>query len=94
MTVRRSTRRSSKRPTSRLLHLQALERRELLAAEIGLSNAPRLIAVAANSGENFDLLDNNELTVSPRELKFRFDGGQELDPETFSAFRLDRKSVV
>lgn len=87
MTVRRSTRRSSKRPTSRLLHLQALERRELLAAEIGLSNAPRLIAVAANSGENFDLLDNNELTVSPRELKFRFDGGQELDPETFSAFR-------
>ncbi|QDT03916.1 Dockerin type I repeat protein [Rubripirellula lacrimiformis] len=84
MTKRRTPRRrSSSQTASRSLHHETLEKRELLAAEFG----PRLISVATNSGEQFDLAGNNPLFESPREMTFRFDGGQEIDPATLSAFR-------
>ncbi len=61
---------------------------ELLAAEFGgVDSGPRLISVAANSGEQFDLDDNNVLSVAPTELTFRFDGSQALDPATLSAIQ-------
>ncbi|TWT69332.1 tandem-95 repeat protein [Crateriforma conspicua] len=86
MTVRRNVKKSAfRRPSRRLAH-QTLEKRQLLAADLGEA-APRLVAVAANSGENFELDDNNVLSVAPSELTFRFDGGQELDSSTLSAIR-------
>ncbi len=90
MTKRRNIRRILSRTPSRRLNHETLEKRELLAAHIGDpadSNAPQLIAVAANAGDQFDLLDNNLLSVSPTELTFRFDGGQQLDSSTFSAIQ-------
>ena len=87
MTKRRNLRRRNLRLSSRRLHHETLEKRELLAAEFGVESGPRLISVAANSGEQFSLDGNNQLSVSPSELTFRFDGGQELDPTTLSAFR-------
>ncbi|MGB7329054.1 MAG: tandem-95 repeat protein [Rubripirellula sp.] len=84
MTKRRTLRRRSTSSTaSRSLHHETLEKRELLAAEFG----PRLISVASNSGAQFNLAGNNPLFESPREVTFRFDGGQEIDPATLSAFQ-------
>lgn len=83
MTKRRTLRQRKNRVPSRSLNHEALEKRELLAAEIG----PRLISVSANSGEQFDLGRSTQLTESPREITFRFDGDQQLDPNTLSAFR-------
>ena len=77
MTKRRTLRRHKLRNSSRSLHHETLEKRELLAAEFGgVDSGPRLISVAANSGEQFDLDDNNVLSVAPTELTFRFDGAQ------------------
>ncbi len=87
MTKRRNLRRRTLRHSSRSLHHETLEKRELLAAEFGVESGPRLISVAANAGEQFDSNGNNLLSVSPSELTFRFDGGQEIDPATLSAFR-------
>ncbi len=83
MTKRRKPRRLLSRASSRRLHHETLEKRELLAGDL----APRLISVAANSGQQFDLLDNNSLSVAPSELTFRFDGSQQLDASTLSAFQ-------
>lgn len=67
MTKRRTLRRRSLRDASRSLHHETLEKRELLAAEFGgVDSGPRLISVAANSGEQFDLDDNNVLSVCRR----------------------------
>lgn len=66
--------------------LQTLERRELLAAQLG----PQLISVAANSGENFRLAQQNILREAPTQLTFRFDGGQQLDAETLDAITIER----
>jgi len=44
--------------------------------------APRLLSVAANSGENFSTTRANGLSESPRELTFRFDVA--LDPATLA----------
>jgi hypothetical protein len=67
------------------LHHQTLERRELLAAEI--VSGPRLVSVAANTGSQFDLNDNNVLSVAPSELTFRFDGGSQVDGSTLDGIR-------
>ncbi len=86
MTKRRNLRRrasSSPSTSSRGLNHETLEKRELLAAGIG----PRLISVATNAGAQFDLAGNNPLFESPREITFRFDGGQQINPATLSAFR-------
>ncbi|MFK8112175.1 MAG: hypothetical protein AB8B91_08220, partial [Rubripirellula sp.] len=89
MTKRRNLRRRNLRTPSRSLHHEALEKRELLAAEVGgIETGPRLISVAANSGEQFDLDGNNQLDVAPRELTFRFDGAQPLDPNTLAAIQI------
>ena len=86
--TRRHLRRSLQRNPSRNLNHETLEKRELLAAELGaLSSAPMLISVSANAGEQFNLADNNRLDESPTELKLRFDGGQQLDPNTLSAIQ-------
>lgn len=89
MTKRRNLRRRNLRNSSRSLHHETLEKRELLAAEAGgLELGPRLISVAANSGEQFDLDGSNELEVAPRELTFRFDGAQALDENTLAAIQI------
>ncbi len=85
MASRRSTPKGHAARASRQLRHEFLEKRELLAAEIA---GPRLISVAANSGENFNLLANNQLSVAPQQLTFRFSGGQEIDPSTLSAIRI------
>ncbi len=72
--------------TKRTLSHQTLERRELLAANLG----PQLVAVSANSGENFKLAQSNILTQSPTQLTFRFDGSQQIDPATLSAISVVR----
>ncbi|TWU06031.1 tandem-95 repeat protein [Stieleria varia] len=90
MTVRRNLTRKSTRQSSRRSQHQTLERRELLAAELGiLSDAPRLISVSANSGEVFDLEDNNVLSTPPTELKFRF-GGSLIDGATLAGIEFRR----
>jgi VCBS repeat-containing protein len=53
-------------------------------------NPPRLLSVAANYGENFGVNRINVLSESPRELVFRFDGAQSIDPATFSGIRIYR----
>ncbi|KLU05935.1 Alkaline phosphatase [Rhodopirellula islandica] len=86
MTQRRNLRRRGSSSTQpRRLHHQTLERRELLAAEI--ISGPRLVSVAANTGSQFDLNDNNVLSVAPSELTFRFDGGSEVDGSTLDGIR-------
>ncbi|NND97650.1 MAG: cell surface protein, partial [Pirellulaceae bacterium] len=65
------------------------ERRELLAAGLGVEEGPRLISVSANSGEQFDLDDNNLLPVAPTELTFRF-GGALIDDATLAGIQFRR----
>lgn len=72
--------------TERRLSHQALERRELLAGDLG----PQLISVSANSGENFRLAQQNILRQSPTQLTFRFDGAQQIDPATLAAITIER----
>ncbi|MEL6106561.1 MAG: cell surface protein, partial [Planctomycetota bacterium] len=81
MTSRRNLQLKSAHKSSRRSRLEALERRELLAAE--------LIAVSANSGEQFDLDDNNVLSTAPTELKFRF-GGDLIDGATLAGIQFRR----
>lgn len=54
--------------------------------------APQLISVNPNAGSIFSFVDPNlnRLSVSPRELTFRFDGAQQLDPATLGAIRITR----
>ncbi len=85
MAPRRSTPKGHAARASRRLHHESLEKRELLAADIA---GPRLISVAANSGENFNLLGDNQLAVAPQQLTFRFDGGQEIDASTLSGIKI------
>ena len=90
MTKRRIPRRkrTNKRPqpSSRHLGHETLEKRELLAAD--LDAAPRLIGVNPNSEDIFSENTLNLLESAPDQLTFRFDGGQEIDPGTFSGIRV------
>ena len=63
-----------------------MEKRELLAAD--LDAAPRLIGVNPNSEDIFSENTLNLLESAPDQLTFRFDGGQEIDPGTFSGIRV------
>jgi len=72
--------------TERRLSHQTLERRELLAGDLG----PQLISVSANSGENFRLAQQNILRESPTQLTFRFDGSQQIDAATLAAISIQR----
>jgi VCBS repeat-containing protein len=55
-------------------------------------SAPQLISVNPNAGSIFSFVDSNlnRLSVAPRELIFRFDGAQQLDPATLGAIRITR----
>ncbi|MCO8121425.1 tandem-95 repeat protein [Stieleria sp. TO1_6] len=86
MTSRRNTKLKSAHQFSRRSKHETLERRELLAAEL---EAPSLIAVSANSGEQFDLQDNTVLSTAPTELKFRF-GGDLIDSATLAGIQFKR----
>ena len=55
-----------------------LERRELMASNI-LDLDFRLLSVAPNTGEILSTTRSNNLNESPRELIFRFAGGELLD---------------
>ena len=48
-----------------------------------------MISVSANSGEQFDLRDNNVLSTSPTELTFRF-GGDLIDAATLAGIQFRR----
>ena len=54
--------------------------------------APQLISINPNAGSIFSFVDPNlnRLSVAPRELIFRFDGAQQLDPATLGAIRITR----
>lgn len=54
--------------------------------------APQLISVNPNAGSIFSFVDPNlnRLSVAPRELIFRFDGAQQLDPDTLGSIRITR----
>ncbi len=76
------------------LRLQLQGVRDPLAA----TSAPRLLSVAPNSGEIFSITPpgNPVLTAlnvqneSPTELTFRFDGDQQLNPDTLAGIRIIR----
>ena len=51
---------------------------------------PRLLSVAADAGDIFNFNRVNQLSESPRELVFRFDGANEIDPDTLSGLRVLR----
>ena len=65
---------------NRSLHVQTLEKRELLAGDL------ELIAVSPNSGSFIS--DGTELTERPRELTFQFTPGQIIDPTTLDAIQI------
>src|ERR1051325_1998339 len=71
-----------KRFSHRHLRLEPFEERVLFA--IG----PQLIAVIPNEGQIIQ--DGNVLHVAPRDLTFRFDDGQTIDPATVSAITITR----
>ncbi|MEM9826472.1 MAG: peptidase, partial [Planctomycetota bacterium] len=79
----RATQRSrgTRARNDRRLQSESLESRQLLAG-------PELVGIQPNEGEL--LVDNAVLSVSPRELVFRFDDDTRLDPETLDAIRLTR----
>ncbi|QDT09692.1 tandem-95 repeat protein [Planctomycetes bacterium K23_9] len=94
MTLKRQPRRKPSRTRSphksdRRLSHETLERRELLAAGLGIDEGPRLIAVSANSGEQFGLESNNQLSVAPTELTLRF-GGDLIDESTLAGIQFRR----
>ncbi|MGB7347734.1 MAG: hypothetical protein WBD20_26155, partial [Pirellulaceae bacterium] len=94
MTLKRQPRRKPSRTRStaksdRRLHHETLEKRELLAAGLGVEEGPRLISVSANSGEQFSLESNNLLPVAPTELTFRF-GGELIDASTLAGIQFRR----
>ncbi len=70
------------RKRMRQMLLETLENRQLLAV------GPSLIGIQPN---NSDLLaDGSVRTVAPRELTFRFDDAQVIDPSTLSGIRITR----
>ena len=89
--VRRKFNRKSaaKKKSDRRLTHETLERRELLAAGLGINEGPRLISISANSGEQFDLEGNNLLPVAPTELTLRF-GGELIDESTLAGIQFRR----
>lgn len=58
-----------------------LERRELMAGDI-LDLDFRLLSVAPNTGEILSTTRENNLSESPRELIFRFAGGEDIRQNT------------
>ena len=73
--------RDKRRRKDRRLLSESLEQRQLLAG-------PDLIGIQPNEGAL--LKDGTVLSVSPRELVFRFDDDASLDPSTLSAIRITR----
>jgi hypothetical protein len=72
--------RSRSRNKLRKQLLETLEERQLLAV------GPQLIGIQPN---NSDLLNNGDVrTISPRELTFRFDDSQVIDPSTLSGIQI------
>ncbi|MEM9828370.1 MAG: peptidase, partial [Planctomycetota bacterium] len=61
--------------------LETLESRQLLAG-------PQLIGIQPNQGELIE--DGTVRDTAPRLLTFRFDEGQQIDPETFDAIQIVR----
>lgn len=90
MAKRRTRRRLLSRVPSRRPHHETLEKRELLAADI--EGSPRLIGVNPNAEDIFSEDEVNQLTESPSQLTFRFDGGQTLDPATLNGIRVLRSN--
>ncbi|MCH1438681.1 MAG: hypothetical protein L7W43_03435, partial [Rubripirellula sp.] len=100
MSKRRNSRKRSLLASSRQLRHEALERRELLAAEFGdyleqpqRGGDPMLIAVSPNNGELLDLdpqdMSANRRLTAPKAMNIFIGGDQPLDPTTFrAAFRL------
>ena len=100
MSKRRNPRKRSLFASSRQLRHEALERRELLAAEFGdyleqpqRGGDPMLIAVSPNNGELLDLdpqdMSANRRLTAPKAMNIFIGGDQPLDPTTFrAAFRL------
>jgi len=67
-----------------------LERREVMAGDI-LDLDFRLLSVAPNTGETFSTTRSNTLSESPRELIFRFAGGDDVRQSTLrSGIRISR----
>ena len=73
--------RDKRRRKDRRLLSESLEQRQLLAG-------PDLIGIQPNEGTLLN--DGTVLSVSPRELVFRFDDDASLDPNTLSAIRITR----
>ncbi len=61
---------------------------EARIAEPAPSVAPRLVGVNPNGAGIFSATSLNQLEFAPSELTFRFDGGQELDPNTLSGIQI------
>lgn len=67
-----------------------LERREVMAGDI-LDLDFRLLSVAPNTGETFSTTRSNTLSESPRELIFRFAGGDDVSRSTLrNGIRISR----
>ncbi|MEI6526144.1 MAG: hypothetical protein WCP62_08965, partial [Planctomycetota bacterium] len=67
-----------------------LERREVMAGDI-LDLDFRLLSVAPNTGETFSTTRSNTLSESPRELIFRFAGGDDVRQSTLrNGIRISR----
>jgi parallel beta-helix repeat protein/VCBS repeat-containing protein len=100
MSKRRNPRKRSLFASSRQLRHEALERRELLAAEFGdylqqpeRAGDPMLIAVSPNNGELLDLdpqdMSANRRMTAPKAMNIFIGGEQPLDETTFrGAFQL------
>ena len=72
---------AERRKGFRNLLCENLERREVMAGSV-LDTDFRLLSVAANTGEIFSNTRSNSLAESPRELIFRFAGGDDVAQAT------------
>ncbi|MCY2976123.1 MAG: Ig-like domain-containing protein [Planctomycetota bacterium] len=82
---------SQLRQAFRKMLVEGLERRELMAGDSG----PRLLSLATNNGITLDPNATgvlaNQLSVSPSELIFRFDGTQAIDFSSLSGITIQRE---
>ena len=82
MRIRNSKNKLRNQRREKSFNLESLEQRVLLAV------SPQLIGVQPNVGEVLEAGDVR--SIAPRELVFRFDSGQAIDPNSLGGIRLTR----
>jgi len=90
----RISRLDRRRRLFREILFENLERRELMATDLG----PRLLSISTNAGSTLDAnqtgITANVLSESPREIVFRFDGSQSIALSSLNGIQISREGNV